>query len=116
MIGRRVVVTGMGAVSAAGIGVEPLWRAARSGQSCVGPLDVRQPYGGRIRISAQVRGFDIEASLGPKIAPFADHFAAFALVAADQAMDQAGNRPGSATGTAVRCSARHRDWRDAHDR
>jgi nodulation protein E len=90
MTGRRVVVTGMGAVSAAGIGVEPLWRAARSGQSCVGPLDVRQPYGGRIKISAQVRGFDIEASLGPKISPFADHFAAFALVAADQAMDQAG--------------------------
>ena len=70
MNARRVVVTGMGAVSAAGLGAEPLWRAARDGKSCVGPLEVRQPYGGRIKISAQVRDFDIEALLGPKIAPF----------------------------------------------
>ena len=48
MNARRVVVTGMGAVSAAGLGAEPLWRAARDGKSCVGPLEVRQPYGGRI--------------------------------------------------------------------
>jgi nodulation protein E len=90
MTARSVVVTGMGAVSAAGIGVEPLWRAAREGQSCVGALDVREPYGGRVKISAQVRNFDIEAQLGPKISPFADQFAAYALIAADQAMDQAG--------------------------
>lgn len=90
MTTRRVVITGMGAVTAAGVGVEPLWRASRDGQCCIGPLEVRAPYGGRIKISAQVRGFDIEARLGPKIAPFADPFAAFALVAADEAFAQAG--------------------------
>ncbi|MGZ9117122.1 MAG: beta-ketoacyl synthase N-terminal-like domain-containing protein, partial [Methylocystis sp.] len=35
---RRIVITGMGAVSAAGIGATPLWRAARDGVSCVRPL------------------------------------------------------------------------------
>jgi nodulation protein E len=90
MTSRRVVVTGMGAVSAAGTGAGPLWRAARDGQSCIGPLAVREPYGGRIRLSAQVRDFDVEARLGPKIAPFADLFTAYALVAADEAMAQAG--------------------------
>jgi nodulation protein E len=90
MKGRRVVVTGMGAVSAAGVGAETLWRAARSGQSCVGPLDVRQPYGGRIKISAQVREFDIASRLDSQVAPFADSFAAYALVAADEAVEQAG--------------------------
>lgn len=90
MTGRRVVVTGMGSVTAAGIGVEALWAAARDGQSCVGPLDVRQPYGGRIKISAQVRNFDTLERLGPEIAPFADAFAAYALVAADEALLQAG--------------------------
>jgi nodulation protein E len=79
----------MGTVSAAGFGVEALWSAARNGQSCVGPLDVRQPYGGRIKISAQVRNFDIGERLGPEIAPFADAFAAYALVAADEALLQA---------------------------
>lgn len=87
---RRVVVTGMGAVSSAGIGAEPLWRAARDGAPCIGPVDVRLPYGGRIKISAQVRGFDIEAQLGPETAAFCDPFTAFALVAADEALAQAG--------------------------
>lgn len=86
---RRVVISGMGSVTAAGIGVDALWTAARSGRSCVGPLDVRQPYGGRIKISAQVRDFDIDERLG-EIAPFADAFAAYAVVAADEAMLQAG--------------------------
>ncbi|MBB4196977.1 beta-ACP synthase [Rhodoblastus sphagnicola] len=90
MTARRVVVTGMGSVSAAGTGVEPLWRAARDGQSCVGALEVRQPYGGRIKISAQVRDFDVDARLEPGVAPFADRFAAYALVAADEAFAQAG--------------------------
>ena len=90
MSDRRVVVTGMGAVSAAGLGAAPLWEAARDGRSCVGPLVVREPYGGRIRISAQVRDFDAEALLGPKITPFADAFTAYALVAADEALAQAG--------------------------
>ena len=103
MKARRVVVTGMGAVSSAGLGAEPLWRAARDGKSCVGPLEVRQPYGGRIKISAQVRDFDIEALLGPKIAPFSDAFTAYALVAADEAMAQAGLDPDIRQGT--RCAA-----------
>ena len=87
---RRVVVTGMGAVSAVGLGAEALWRAVRDGKSCVGPLEVRQPYGGRIKISAQVRDFDASALLGPKIAPFADPFTAYALVAGDEALAHAG--------------------------
>jgi nodulation protein E len=91
----------MGAVSAAGLGAEALWRAARDGKSCVGPLEVRQPYGGRIKISAQVRDFDAAALLGPKIAPFADPFTAYALVAGDEALAQAGldrlTRQGSRT-------------------
>jgi len=80
----------MGAVTAAGVGVDALWGASRRGQSCVGPLEVRQPYGGRIKISAQVRGVDIEAYLGPQVAPFADPFAAYAIVAADEALNQSG--------------------------
>ncbi len=116
MTGRRVVVTGMGSVTAAGIGVEALWAAARDGQSCVGPLDVRQPYGGRIKISAQVRDFDTEERLGPEIAPFADAFAAYALVAADEALHQAGLTKSERQGTQVRGPAGDRHRRYADDR
>ncbi len=103
MSARRVVVTGMGAVSSAGVGGDPLWRAARDGKPCIGPLVVQRPYGGRIKISAQVRDFDIEALLGPKVAPFSDPFTAFALVAADEAVAQAGLDRGQRQGP--RCAS-----------
>ncbi len=103
MKSRRVVVTGMGAVSAAGVGAKSLWLAARDGKPCIGPLQVREPYNGRVRISAQVRDFDIEARLGPQIAPFADPFTAYALVAADEAVAQAGLDPDERQGP--RCAA-----------
>ena len=96
----------MGAVSAAATGADLLWRAARDGKPCVGPLDVRQPYGGRIRISAQVRDFDIAACSARKIAPFCDAFTAYALIAADEAFAQAGLDPAERQGPAARpCSA-----------
>ncbi len=103
MTSRRVVVTGMGAVSAAGVGADLLWQAARDGKPCIGPLEVREPYGGRIRISAQVRDFDIAARVGPRFAPFADAFTAYALVAADEALAQAGLDPEERQGP--RCAA-----------
>ncbi len=103
MSARRVVVTGMGAVSAAGVGADALWRAARDGKPCIGPLEVREPYGGRIKISAQVRNFDTEALLGPQIAPFADPFTAYALVASDEAVAHAGLDPKTRQGP--RCAA-----------
>lgn len=103
MTPRRVVVTGMGAVSAAGVGANLLWQAARDGKPCIGPLDVRQPYGGRITISAQVRDFDIAARVGPQLAPFCDAFTAYALAAADEALAQAGLDPEERQGP--RCAA-----------
>lgn len=103
MSARRVVVTGMGAVSAAGMGADALWRAARDGKPCIGPLEVREPYGGRIKISAQVRNFDTEALLGPQIAPFADPFTGYALVASDEAVAHAGLDPKTRQGP--RCAA-----------
>ena len=103
MTARKVVITGMGAVSAAGIGAAALWRAARDGKTAVGPLDVRQPFGGRIKISAQVRDFDVEAHVGAELAPFCDPFAAFAIVAADEALAQAGLDRNARQGS--RCAA-----------
>ena len=50
--GRRVVITGMGAVSGAGLGWKPLWTAARDGASVIRPLEFARDYPGRIRIGA----------------------------------------------------------------
>lgn len=87
---RRVVVAGMGAVSAAGIGARDLWIAARDGISQIRELKLERPYGGRIKIAAQAPDFDAAARLEPDILPFCDPFTQYAVVAADEAMTQAG--------------------------
>ena len=87
---RRVVITGMGAVSAAGIGALPLWIAARDGVSCIRPTQLKRPYNGRIIISAQVPNFDPAAHLEADLLPYCDPFTQFSIIAADEALAQAG--------------------------
>jgi 3-oxoacyl-[acyl-carrier-protein] synthase II len=52
--GRRVVVTGLGAVSAAGWGVAPFREALRSGRTCIGPFDRFDHAVQRTHIAGQV--------------------------------------------------------------
>ena len=85
-----VVVTGVGAVTAAGVGAERLWHAARDGRACINPPKFPYPYRGRIKIAAQVQDFDATAHLEKSVLPFCDPVSQYLLVAADEAMAQAG--------------------------
>jgi len=87
---RRVVISGMGAVSAAGLGADPLWRAARDGVSQIRELKTERPYDGRIKIAAQVPDFDPAAHIESNILPLCDPFTQFTVIAADEAMARAG--------------------------
>jgi nodulation protein E len=87
---RRIVISGMGAVSAAGLGAEPLWQAARDGKSQVRELKLERPYDGRIKIAAQVPGFDPAELIEASLLPFCEPFSEFTIVAADEAVAQAG--------------------------
>ena len=100
---RRVVISGMGAVCAAGLGVDRLWTAARDGVSQIRPLKTRRPYDGRIKIAGQVPDFDPAAHIDAGTLPFCDPFTQFSVVAADEAMAQAGfgRKDISGPGTAV---------------
>lgn len=87
---KRVVVTGVGAVSSAGVGAERLWSAAREGRACIFPPRFPHPYKGRIKIAAQVQDFVPEDHLEKNVLPFCDPVSQYLLVAADEAMAQAG--------------------------
>jgi nodulation protein E len=87
---RRIVISGMGAVSAAGVGAQKLWAAARDGVSQIRELKTERPYDGRIKIAGQVPDFDPTAHIESAILPFCDPFTQFTIVAADEAMAQAG--------------------------
>ena len=86
----RVVVTGMGALSAAGVGVDALWTAARSGQSAVSELELPRPGRNYVTIAAQLKGFEPEQYIEYETLLFSDRFTQFAIVAGDQALAQAG--------------------------
>jgi nodulation protein E len=86
----RVVVVGMGAVSAAGVGAETLWQAARNGRSCVAEPIFPRPHRGRIRLAAQVKDFDPTVFIDKGTMPFCDPTTQYLLAAADEAVAQAG--------------------------
>lgn len=88
--GREVVITGMGAVSGAGVGWKPLWDAARNGESAIRPLEFARDYPGRIKIGAQVPNFEASALIDRPTLMYCDPFAQYAVVAADQAVREAG--------------------------
>ena len=111
---RRVVITGMGAVSAAGLGAEALWKAARDGVSQVRPLKLERPYTGRIEIAAQVSRFRSPPLISRRnFCPIAIPSSQFAVVAADEAMAQAGYRAQGCRRAAHGGCHRHRDRRRA---
>ena len=87
---RQVVITGMGAVSGAGVGWKPLWEAARDGVSAIRQLEFARDYPGRIRIGAQVPDFNAAALIDRATLMYCDPFAQYAVVAADEAVREAG--------------------------
>ena len=88
---RRVVVTGLGAVSAAGVGVPVLWQALLAGRSCISTIERYQVDDMRSRIGGEVKNFDpvrlLPARLKPKRIARQGQFA---MVATQEAVRDAG--------------------------
>jgi 3-oxoacyl-[acyl-carrier-protein] synthase II len=87
---RRIVVTGMGAVTALGNDVASTWAGLVAGRSGVRPIEAFDPSRLTSRIAAEVHDFDASGVLDRKDIRRTDRYIQFGLVAARQAMDQAG--------------------------
>lgn len=103
---KRIVVTGMGAVSPLGTGVEAVWQRLTAGQSgiralpqeLIGDLAVR--IGGQVQSTEQdpEAGFDPDRYLPAKEQRKMDRFILFAIAAAQEALAQAGWAPQGSEG------------------
>jgi 3-oxoacyl-[acyl-carrier-protein] synthase II len=82
---RRVVVTGLGAVTPVGVGVEAYWDAITAGRSGVGPLTLVDPEPIASKVAGECLDFDPAAALGAKQARRLDRSTQFALTAAREA-------------------------------
>ena len=90
MKGRRVVVTGLGAVTPVGHDVASSWEALLAGRSGVASISAFDVSAYTTRFSAPVRGFDVGPYLSPKEARKLDVFVQYGTAAGIQAMDDAG--------------------------
>lgn len=87
---RRVVVTGLGAVSPIGNDVKTLWDNALKGVSGVGPVTRFDASDFGCKIAAEVKDFDVSAYMPVKEARRFDRFIHFGIAAAFQAIRDSG--------------------------
>lgn len=87
---KRVAITGVGAVSPAGLDAVSTWQGVRDGISAIAPLDCPRADRLNVTIAAQVRDFNAADLLPPKRAAMMDRFSQFAVVAAREALAQSG--------------------------
>jgi 3-oxoacyl-[acyl-carrier-protein] synthase II len=87
---RRVVVTGMGMVTALGNDVATTWEGLLAGRSGIRTIEAFDPSRLTSRVAAEVHDFDASGVLDRKELRRTDRYIQFGLVAAREALDQAG--------------------------
>lgn len=91
--GRRVVVTGLGALTPIGLSAEAFWDGMMRGESGAAPITYFDPEDFTTKFACELKGFDAEQHLDRKEARRMDPFSQYALVASDQALADAGLDP-----------------------
>jgi 3-oxoacyl-[acyl-carrier-protein] synthase II len=87
---RRIVVTGMGAVTPLGLGVEATWEGLRSGRSGISKISHFDASDFSSQIAGEVDAFNPADWLEPREVRHTDRFAQFAVAAAKMAVEDAG--------------------------
>ncbi len=87
---RRVVVTGMGAITPLGSTVEDFWNGIKSGECGIDFIQKFDTTDFKVKIGAEVKGFDPELYMTKKDVKRNDPFAVYGLAAAVQAFEDSG--------------------------
>lgn len=87
---RRVVITGMGAITPIGNTVEEFWNGIKEGKTGFGPITYFDTADYRCKLAAEVKGFDPTQYMDKKSARRMEQFCQFAVAAAGQAIADAG--------------------------
>ena len=105
---NTLVITGMGAVTPVGIGVDEYWRALIEGRCGVGPITRFDASALPVQIAAELKDFEPTDFMPKSLARTMDPFMQFAFAAAEQALADSGlaiesesDRVGIVMGTAM---------------
>jgi 3-oxoacyl-[acyl-carrier-protein] synthase II len=87
---RRVVITGIGAVTSLSCQIEDLWKRICAGESGIRRITAFDPSGFRCQVAGEIVGWTTDGYLPPKEAKRIDRFSQFAMVAGTDAVKDAG--------------------------
>ena len=87
---RRVVVTGIGAVTPLGNNAAETWEGMKSGKNGIAPITLFDTENFKAKLAAEVKGFDPRKYLQVNEVLRTDRYAQFAVAAAKQAADDSG--------------------------
>lgn len=87
---RRVVVTGLGAVTPIGNNVKDFWAGIRQGKVGIEPITKFDTTDYKVKIAAEVKDFNAKEHMDPRSARRMDPFCQYAVVAAKEALEDAG--------------------------
>ena len=87
---RRVVVTGMGAITPIGLSVEEFWQNVKKGEIGFGPITRFDTTDYTAHLAAEVKGFEGKNYMDPKAAKRMELFCQYAVAATREAMEDAG--------------------------
>ena len=90
MMDRRVVVTGLGAMTPLGTSVDTVWQRVCRGESGIGPITRFDTTGYPAHIAGQVRDFDAAAYMDKHDVRRSDRFCQLAIAASQEAVNEAG--------------------------
>ena len=83
---RKVVITGMGAVTPVGNNVNDMWEAVKAGKCGIGKITHFNTENSAVKLAGEVKGFDAESIVDKAELRKMDDFTIYALAAADEAV------------------------------
>ena len=89
---KRVVETGMGAITPLGNDTETFWQGLKDKRCGIGPITYFDTTDYKVKLAAEVKDFDPKQYMDPKAARRMEAFSQFAVAASAQALAQAGLR------------------------
>lgn len=87
---RRVVITGMGAITPIGNNVEDFWKNIKKGTVGIGEITKFDTTQHKVKLAAEVKDLDVTSYIDKKEARRLDPFCQFAIISAREAMEQSG--------------------------
>ncbi|NLZ67388.1 MAG: beta-ketoacyl-[acyl-carrier-protein] synthase II, partial [Spirochaetales bacterium] len=87
---RRVVVTGLGAITPIGNTVEETWQAMKTGKNGIDKITLFDTTGFKATLAAEVKNFEVSKYLDVNETLRTDRYVQFAVAAADMAVKESG--------------------------